>query len=247
MDRIALPRGWRLEHHTSLPSTMDRARALAGEGDPGNLVVWADEQTAGRGRQGRGWQSPPGNLYATLLLRPEQSPAAAARLGFVAGLAMAAAAAAWLPNERVSLKWPNDLMVDGRKCAGILLEASGGIERLDWLLLGSGVNLATHPEGLEYPVISFAKAGASVLPAALLERYLEQFENYRKALKKDGFSAIREIWLQRAQGLGRPLTARLPGTTLSGTFRDLDLDGALVLEEPSGARRRITAADVYLG
>jgi len=226
---------------------MDRARALAEAGDAGDLAVWAGEQTAGRGRQGRSWVSPPGNLYVTLLLRPAGPPAAAARLGFAAGLALADAASAWIAPERVTLKWPNDLMLDRAKAAGILLESSGRAERVDWLMIGSGVNLASHPEGLDYPVASFAGAGAAVTPGELLQRYLGFFTIYRKMLEAQGFGPLRRAWLKRGQGLGQRLTARLPAASLSGIFRDLDEDGALVLEEDSGARRRITAADVYFG
>jgi len=226
---------------------MDRARALAEAGEPGDVVVWAGQQTAGRGRQGRLWVSPPGNLYATLLLRPQGPPAAAARLGFAAGLALADAASAWLAPERVTLKWPNDLMVDGAKAAGILLESSGRGERLDWLLIGSGVNLASHPEGLDYPVASFAGAGAAVDPGELLESYIKFFDIHRSMLERQGFVALRHAWLKRAQGLGQRLTARLPTASHSGIFRDLDEDGALILEEDSGARRRIAAADLYFG
>lgn len=226
---------------------MDRARALAEAGEPARLAVWAEEQTAGRGRQGRSWLSPPGNLYLTLLLRPAGAPVDAARLGFAAGLALADAASAWLAPERVTLKWPNDLMIDGAKAAGLLLESSGRAGRVDWLLIGSGVNLASHPEGLAYPVTSFAAAGAAIRPAELLESYLKFFEIWRAQLEARGFASLRSAWLGRARGLGGPLTARLPGATLSGIFRDLDEDGALVLEEASGARRRITAAEVYFG
>ncbi|HKY96079.1 MAG TPA: biotin--[acetyl-CoA-carboxylase] ligase [Kiloniellales bacterium] len=242
-----MPGGWRLERHESLPSTMDRARALAEAGERGDLVVWAGQQTAGRGRQGRSWVSPPGNLYATLLLRPAGPPAAAARLGFAAGLALADAASAWIAPERVTLKWPNDLMLDGAKAAGILLEASGRAERVDWLMIGSGVNLASHPEGLDYPVASFAGAGAAVTPGELLQSYVKFFDIYRNLLMAQGFSPLRHAWMKRAQGLGQRMTARLPGASHSGIFRDLDEDGALVLEEGPGRRRRITAAEVYFG
>ena len=226
---------------------MDRARTLAEAGDPGDVVVWAGEQTAGRGRQGRGWVSPHGNLYATLLLRPLGRPTDAARLGFASGLALADAASAWIAPERVTLKWPNDLMLDGKKAAGILLEASGRAERLDWLMIGSGVNLASHPEGVDYPVASFSGAGAAVTPGELLHSYIKFFDIYRSQLQVQGFTPLRQAWMKRAQGLGQRMTARLPGASLSGIFRDLDEDGALVLEDEPGRRRRITAADVYFG
>ncbi len=243
----ALPPGYRLQHQASLPSTMDSARAAAEAGEPALLAVWADEQTAGRGRQGRGWSSPPGNLYLTLLFRPEGPPARGVEYGFLAGLALAEALSESVDAERVRLKWPNDVMLDGAKMAGILLESRARGETLDWLLIGMGVNLASAPGDTPYRAAALAETGALLPPALLLERLLPRLEAWRSRLAAQGFGAVRQAWMGRAYGLGRPLVARLPQGELSGRFQDLDADGALVLQTDDGGRRRVTAAEVQFG
>lgn len=250
---LALPAGFRLVALDSVGSTMDEARRLAEAGAPDGTVVWAREQTQGRGRQGRGWTSPRGNLFLTLLLRPRGSALAAAQLGFAAGLALAEAVAPLLPPNRVALKWPNDLLVDGAKAAGMLLESratvahGGGVE---WLLLGMGVNLAAAPAPGETPyrATSLAAAcGRAVPPEELIPPLLARFSDWRQRLDGEGFAPLRGAWVALAAGLGGPMTARLPRASLSGVFWDLDADGALILEAPGGQRQRITAADVFFG
>src|SRR6185437_7137121 len=170
----------------------------AGEG----TLVLAREQSAGRGRRGRTWISPPGNLYCSLVLRPACAAPAAAQLGFAASLAVAEAVAHFLPSAvSVTCKWPNDVLVAGSKVAGILLQSrAGGSGALDWLVLGIGVNLASHPGGTEYPATSLAAASAAeVTPKAMLpilaERLLAWYEAWRAPA---GFAAVREAWLARA-------------------------------------------------
>lgn len=242
-----LPPGYRLQRHDSLPSTMDEARRAAEAGEPEVLAVWAGEQTAGRGRQGRGWSSPPGNLYLTLLLRPEGPPPVGVQYGFLAGLALAEALSQSVAAERIRLKWPNDVMLDGAKMAGILLESRAMGERLDWLLIGMGVNLASAPADTPYRAAFLAESGVELAPGLLLERLLARLAAWRERLAAHGFAAVRQAWLARAYGLGRPLTARLPQGEVAGRFEDLDADGALVLLSADGARRRVTAADVQFG
>jgi BirA family biotin operon repressor/biotin-[acetyl-CoA-carboxylase] ligase len=246
----ALPPGFHLVAFESVGSTMDEARRLAEEGAPDGTAVWAREQTAGRGRQGRGWTSPRGNLYVTLLLRPQGPALAAAQLGFAAGLALAESLQPLVPNVALALKWPNDLLANGAKAAGMLLESRVQAERVDWLLIGMGVNLAAAPAPGETPYRAAsiaAEAGRAVTPEELLPRLLERFAHWRGLLEAQGFAPLRRAWMARAAGLGGPITARLPRATLSGLFRDLDQDGALVLQTDGGERQRITAADVFFG
>ncbi len=246
----ALPPGFYLEALDSVGSTMDEARRLAVQGAPDGTVVWAREQTAGRGRQGRGWSSPRGNLYLTMLLRPSGPALAAAQLGFAAGLALAESLAPLLPPGQVTLKWPNDLLVDGAKAAGMLLESRSNGSGVEWLLLGMGVNLAAAPAPGETPyrATSLAvAAGRVVPPEAVLPILLARFDHWRQLLATEGFAPLRQAWLARAAGLGGAMTARLPQSSVSGLFWDLDQDGALILEAPGGQRQRITAADVFFG
>ena len=175
-------------------STNSEARRRAEAGAPDGLAVVARRQTTGRGRRGRRWESPEGNLYVSLLLRPDRPLAEAALLSFVAAVALGEAVAAMLPPEApIAFKWPNDLLVGGAKCAGMLLESSAaGAGRLDWLIVGVGVNLASHPEGLPYPATDLAAAGAPApTPDAALETFLERFAHWRDIWSRRGFAPVR--------------------------------------------------------
>jgi BirA family transcriptional regulator, biotin operon repressor / biotin---[acetyl-CoA-carboxylase] ligase len=244
----ALEPFYRLLLFERIDSTMTEARRLAAAGAPEGTIVWALEQTAGRGRRGRSWSSPPGNLYASVLLRPDCGVAAAAQLGFVAALAVAEAARAVLPpRATVTHKWPNDVLVDGRKLSGILLESrtrpSG---ELAWVVVGIGINLATAPDGAHYPTAALARlAGRVVAPAEMLERLAPRLLFwYRHWDAGAGFAAVRQAWLRAAKGVGAPIRVRLEREELEGRFAGLDDDGALLLDLTSG-RRRITAGDVF--
>ncbi|HEV2551533.1 MAG TPA: biotin--[acetyl-CoA-carboxylase] ligase [Stellaceae bacterium] len=241
-----LPPFYRLVAFDAIDSTNEEAKRRAREGAAGGLLLWAREQLAGRGRRGRSFSSPPGNLYMSVLLRPARPAVAAAQLSFAAALAVGEAAAALLPDaKRLCYKWPNDVLVDGRKLSGVLLESQAASEgRLDWLVIGIGVNLASYPEGLEFPAISLKAAGADVSVEALLtavaERFLFWYERWREA----GFAPLREAWLARAQGLGGDIRVRLQAGELLGRFAGLDEEGALLLDDATG-RRRIAAGDVF--
>lgn len=234
---------FRIEQVAETDSTNEaiRLRALAGEA--AGLVIRADRQSAGRGRRGRAWSSPAGNLHASLLLRPERSISDAAALGFAAVMAIGDVAEALLPaTARVQHKWPNDLLVNGRKASGLLLEAQPG-----FLVLGIGVNVAGHPEDTPYPATDLVSEGAAALPPqSLLERFLAAFSSLYAVWEAEGFAALLPGWRRRAAGLGEVIGVRLERETLSGIFRDLGPDGTLRLALSDGTERRIAAGDVYL-
>lgn len=244
-----LPAGYRLATFESLDSTNEQARGLAKDGALDGTVIWAKSQTAGRGRQGREWQSPEGNLYCSIVVRPEVPAADAAQLSFVTALALGQAVSGLLPDGvEMRYKWPNDLLLDGRKAAGILLESSGGAAGgLDWLVIGAGLNVEECPDVTDgYPATSLREAG--VRPVALddiLARYIGGFAHWRARWQNEGLAAIREAWLERAARLGEDITVRLPGDQLQGRFTGLDEGGALLLDLPDGSRRTITAGDVF--
>lgn len=245
-----LPSFYRLVALDSIDSTNEEARrriAAVPGGLPEGTLIWAAEQTAGRGRRGRSWSSPRGNLYLSLVLRPACAPAAAAQLGFVAAVALAETLAALLPGpERVRLKWPNDVLVDGAKVSGILLEAgSATAGRLDALILGVGVNLASRPDSGLYKTISLREAGAATDPADLLERFAERFLAWYDIWRREGFAPLRAAWLDRAAGLGQTIEVRLDHETLVGRFATLDETGALALDLPDDGRRLVAAGDVF--
>jgi len=247
----SLPDGFRLLHFPSIGSTNDEAKTLARAGAPEGTLVWADEQTAGRGRRGRAWLSPPGNLYFSLVQRPGSAPAHAAQLGFVAALGLGDALLALTGNAlQLSYKWPNDLLASGMKLAGILLESETGTsERVDFVVIGAGTNLASKPGNVEFPATSLAEQGfANVTPALLLQAFARHFATWAQRWRYEGFAPVREAWLARASGVGEDIRVRLERSTLTGRFHDLDQDGALLLDAPAdqgGGRRRIAAGEIF--
>jgi BirA family biotin operon repressor/biotin-[acetyl-CoA-carboxylase] ligase len=233
-----------------IDSTNAEARRRAEAGETGPLWIAARRQTGGRGRRGRPWETGAGNLAATRLFTTAKPPLQAAQVAFVAALAVADLASAYADPSRVTVKWPNDVLIGGRKVAGILVESGAlGDGRL-WLGVGVGVNLATPPVAAERPATSFAEHlrpplnAAPTLDAALTElaiafdRWIDLWDDY-------GFGPIAEAWTARAHGLGRPCTARLERETLQGVALGLEADGALRLRLTDGAIRRITAGDVF--
>jgi BirA family transcriptional regulator, biotin operon repressor / biotin---[acetyl-CoA-carboxylase] ligase len=242
----ALPPFYRLLWFERIDSTNDEARRQAEAAAPEGTLVWAGMQDKGRGRRGREWVSPPGNLYFSLVLRPCCAAGDAAQLGFVASLAVAEACASFLPDGAMPrLKWPNDVLVGGRKVAGILLEsvadATGAVA---FLVLGIGVNLAAHPDGLERPATSLAAQGAAVTPAALLAPLAVRFLAWYEIWRTTGFAAVQKAWLASADGLGAPIRVRLASAELTGRFAGLD-EGGMLLLDGAGGRRKIAAAEIF--
>jgi BirA family transcriptional regulator, biotin operon repressor / biotin---[acetyl-CoA-carboxylase] ligase len=219
------------------------ARARAGERSP--LWISAVRQEAGRGRRGNSWISPPGNLYASLLLIEPSPQAVAPQLSFVAGLALHDAVAECAPQigPLLKVKWPNDLLIGGAKVAGILIEGEneGGFA----VVIGFGVNCAAHPSDTPYPATDLATCGAQVAPQSLLsalagamQRRLSQWQSGKS------FAAIRTDWLKRAAGLGQAITVRLPDREFSGNFEGLDEAGRLLVRGSAGVTA-VTAGEVF--
>ena len=236
-----------VHHHTLIDSTNDEARRLAEQGCPSGTVVWADEQSAGRGRHGRAWHSPRGNLLASVVLRPSVPAARAAELGFVSAVVMAECVAELIPHPaRIGLKWPNDVQLDGAKVAGLLPEAQSTGDALAWIVLGAGLNLAHAPVDAPYPVTSLRKHGADVTPEQALQSLLARLAHWLPRWESEGFAPVRAAWLAHARGLGRELTVSIGARKEHGVFRGLDADGAMLLATDAGVRR-ITAGEVAFG
>jgi BirA family biotin operon repressor/biotin-[acetyl-CoA-carboxylase] ligase len=238
---------YHLVTHERIDSTNEEARRLAAAGAAAGTLVWAGEQLAGRGRRGRGWTSPPGNLYVSLLLRPGCVPTIACQLNFVAAVALAEAVAGLLPpGTSVALKWPNDVLVNGAKVSGILLEAVAAADHvIDWLIVGVGVNIASHPPDTPYPATSLQREGLRSTAGAVLEAFAERFEAWHEIWRMSGFGRVRDRWLASARGLGEPIEIRLERETLRGRFSDLDATGALMLDMGNDGRRQITTGDLF--
>lgn len=233
-----------------LDSTNAEARRLAEAGELGPVWITAERQTSGRGRRGRAWSTGEGNLAATLLFVCERPPAEAAQVAFVAALAVAQTFDAFVPPSLVSIKWPNDVLIDGRKAAGILIESGASPAGGLWIAAGCGLNLAHAPGDTERPATSAAEhlrgdVPATPAPAAALAVLAQAFEQRLAAWDTYGFAAVADAWSVRAAGLNRPCVARLEGETVEGVAEGLDPDGALRLRLATGAIRRITAGDVF--
>ena len=210
--------------------------------------IMARRQTSGRGRRGQPWAMGEGNLAATLLLRPEGTAMEAARRSFLAANALYAALALHAPRARLALKWPNDVLLDGGKIAGILLESAGQGRMVDWLSIGVGVNLAHVPPGITgaafAPVSLDEATGQRVDPEAFLDTLADAYATQEEKLAHFGFPRIREDWLAKAARLGEVITARTTREEITGTFDTVDQDGNLVLITATGPRS-IPAAEVY--
>ena len=230
-----------VRHYEQLGSTNDEARRLAAEGAAHGTVIHADEQTAGRGRMSRRWFSPPGNLYVSIILRPDIPAGRSVEMGFVAALAVADAVDALLPTQtRAALKWPNDVLVRDGKIAGILTEQVG-----DATILGIGVNVLIAPQGVSYNVATIVGSGGLATVDGTRERLLGALGDWLSVWQQDGFAPVRTAWLARAHPPGTSLGVRLADRFVTGEFVGIDTDGALLIDTPQG-RARIVAGDVQL-
>lgn len=223
-------------------STNDDLVQLAGQGAAEGLWLRALRQTGGRGRQGREWHSPPGNLYASTLVRLRAGDPPASTLALVAAVALHEAASAFADGTRIEIKWPNDLMVAGAKLSGILLE------RLeDAVIVGFGVNLASHPEATARPATSFAALGSVPDATLFLQALAESFARWLGRWREEGLEPVRARWLAAAHRPGTALsTHTASGAWVEGLFDGLDESGALRVRLPDGSARLIHAGDVFL-
>lgn len=220
---------WNIRHFDRLESTSQTAKDF-----PVNSVIIADSQSGGRGRYGRKWESPKGNLYLSVVLGDYgyQTPL----LAFVVGVAVAEA----LSDFNVCLKWPNDILKSGKKLAGILLERTDD----DRVIAGIGVNVASHPtQNMMYETASLA---GKIAVDVVADRILTSLDKMLQLFESEGFSPIYHLWVDRAVGMGGPITVRLPDHQIRGIFKELSPDGALVLELPDKTIQKITAGDVFL-
>lgn len=217
------------------------ARGDAGEG----LWLRAERQSGGRGRHGRAWVSPPGNLYASTIVRLGPADPPPATLALVSAVALQQVVAALLhaiAAPPVFIKWPNDLTVNGEKLSGILLERAG-----DAVVIGFGINVTLNPDLPDRPATSLSAHGVSPDPADILAALADAFARWLAIWRSEGLAPVRARWLERAHPRGTALTARLAdGGAIDGLFDGLDPDGALILRLADGSARVIHAADIFL-
>lgn len=222
-------------------STNDDAKGLAQEGCAHGSVVWAEMQTAGRGRQGNTWTSLPGNLFMSMVLRPDCPASKAGQLSFVVALALAETLRGL--GIKPGIKWPNDILLQDKKAAGILLETeTRGGSAVDWVIAGIGVNIASAPDG----AICLRDLGIQDMkPEFFLKNLVEQVILYEQLWQREGFTPIRQKWLSYAVRVGQEIRVRLPQRTLTGIFSGIDEVGALQLSLPGGKQQLITSGEVF--
>ncbi len=240
--------GWKVYHHPLLSSTMDEAHRLAQAGTPELTAVVADEQTAGRGRLNRRWWSPAGdNLLLSLILRPPLSPSQAHRLTMACSLGICDAVGR-VSGLRAQVKWPNDLLIGGRKLCGILTELEMTGEQLDYAIVGIGLNvnadLRDAPPLLAPATSMLMEAGHEFSRLEVLVTVLEELERRYRALCAG--QTFHHEWAERMVTLGQHVQVREGTTVQSGTAVGVDKDGALLLRDDDGILHRVLVGDVTL-
>jgi BirA family biotin operon repressor/biotin-[acetyl-CoA-carboxylase] ligase len=238
-----------VERFDEIDSTIVEARRRAERGEVGPVWLIAKRQTAGRGRRGRAWVSTEGNLFATYLFATREPPAQIALLGFVTGLAIAETVDALIGAGTATLKWPNDVLIDGAKASGIMLDSGSLGNEGVWAALAFGVNLAVAPENLDQRTTSLRALLPPDAPAPEPLEFLAdlrpRLEAWDARLARDGFEPLRQAWLQRAHGLGREARVVQGEVTLEGRIAGLSPRGELELDTDAG-RRLVAGGDVFL-
>jgi BirA family biotin operon repressor/biotin-[acetyl-CoA-carboxylase] ligase len=235
-----------LQIFETLDSTNEEARRRAVKGDVAPVYLMARTQTSGRGRRGRSWVTREGNLFLTYLGATKEKPQKIALLGFAAGRALAEFCDALIGPGKARLKWPNDLMLGGRKAAGLLLESGALPDGRNWFAVGMGFNLAAAPEdvGQETASLSQFLGGAAPAPEVVALDIASRLASWAEWLDRQGFAPLRTAWLARAHGLGQPARVENGGPALTGIARDLSPHGELLLELETGEVRAIAAGDI---
>jgi BirA family transcriptional regulator, biotin operon repressor / biotin---[acetyl-CoA-carboxylase] ligase len=242
---------WRVHCHPRVDSTNRLAMGLARQGAPEGTVVIADSQTAGRGRLKRVWQSPPGlNLYLSCLLRPPIAPADASQITLTAGVAVAEAVAQFCPGG-VTLKWPNDIQIRGRKVCGILTEMRMGGDGVPVLVVGIGLNvniLGTDFDPAHRTTATSLReeAGRSLCREEVAFELCRRLEEWYRLFLAEGFEPVRRAWLARSEMTGRRVRIRFNQEEQEGLVAGIDGDGSLLLTDSSGVLQRITAGDATI-
>jgi BirA family biotin operon repressor/biotin-[acetyl-CoA-carboxylase] ligase len=236
-----------IHYRDALPSTNELAHRLAQEGASHGEVAIAEQQTAGRGRRGRSWVSPPGvNLYFSVILRPELPPQRGPELTLTTAVALAETLRE--AGASAAIKWPNDLLVDGRKIAGILAEMTAEAENLSFVVMGVGVNLnlrtADLPPELASAATSLMEARGQRVPRALFTAALwTRLERWLDVHQESGFAPVRDAWRALSNTLGQDVLVRTETREFRGMAEDLDETGALLVRTPDGLVR-IVAGDL---
>lgn len=236
-----LPAGYCLFFHSTLPSTMDEAHRLAQEGASSGTLVLAETQTKGRGRLGKDWSSFPENVHVSCVLRPRLSYEKLSWLSFAVAVAAGHALLPFLKDEgALQYKWPNDILLDGQKLGGVLIEAgpeSTVPGKPSWVVFGLGVNIRAAPKHLEMPATSLFDQGVDITREDFLSFFCTEFQSVLALVEEEGFETVRAMWLSRAWGMGRALSVEVgKGVVYEGFAVGVTRQGALVLKKKSGEK-----------
>lgn len=208
-------------------------------------VILAHSQDAGKGRQGRSWSSPKGNLYFSLVLRPKISPAKISQISLLAIVALRNAIAnLFTRHDPLRLKWPNDLLIEQKKCAGLLLESKLNGNEIEFLVIGIGLNIDSNPENTIFPSTNLKNFGITISPEETLKKILDEFQKSYQNYLDFGFAGVRKSWLNHAYGYLEKITVSFGKERISGIFINLDEDGNLLLQLDEGKVIKVSAADV---
>jgi len=230
-----------------LDSTNEEAKRLARNGGSHGAVVWAKRQSEGKGRMGRTWISSQGNLFVSLLLQPGKPLGELCQLSFVAAIAAIEALEDMLPDKHaLQCKWPNDILLEGRKLGGILLESFQGEQGKLWVVVGLGINVDSFPPRTEFPATCLQDAGVELVSAKIiLSRFIHHFIERYNEWNIKGFAPIRKRWMQSAWGMEQHLCARVPEGNIEGIAQGIDAQGALLLKLGNGKKHQVHAADIF--
>jgi len=245
--------GYQLQSYDSVGSTNDAALEAGRAGGGGPAWFVTGHQVSGRGRRGRAWEGPRGNLAASLLLETDVPIQVAVTLGFVAGLSLHDALSSFdLGHAEIRLKWPNDVLANGQKLSGILLESNAGSSGRLQIVVGIGTNIVSAPVGAPYRATCLSDLGAAVtaemLFAALSDSWSARYAEWKAgASSGQGMETIRQAWIARAAGIGGPVAVQSGGRTIEGLFETLDSDGRLIVLQDNGERVPVSAGDVHFG
>lgn len=253
-----------IHQYEELASTNSTAleKASLGQIVDGEIIM-ANTQNSGRGRMDRGWSSPKGNLYFSLVLQPKALAAHMAQISFVAIVALRQAVEGLVvddiglekksvsklnalnsSNLNIQNKWPNDLLINKKKVAGILLESKNNQQNCEFIVLGIGVNIVSNPDNTIFPAANLLEFGLKISPEDLLKKFLENFENLYQNWQNFGFENIRKAWLSKAYNLQEKITISEDNKKIEGIFEDMDKDGALILLTELGIKK-VFAGDVF--
>ena len=244
---------YHLLSYDELDSTNEEARRIAEGGGSHGAVIWAKKQSEGRGRMGRLWVSAEGNLFCSILLAPNCDHATSAQLSFVAAVAVVETLKSIIPEEDISCKWPNDILLDGKKIGGILLESFETADinpaqnkMVRWVVVGVGINIDSCPENTDIPAIYLKKAGVEIISAKIvLSRFIHHFITQYDIWAKKGFAPIRKAWLQHAFRIGKSIEVRLPKENFIGVFEGINTKGSLLLKPKGKSAIIVSAGDVF--